>query len=252
VIWTSDGLIVTNNHVARGEEMRVRLRDGARLRGRVVARSREHDLAALRVDARDLPAARVGDSSRVRVGQMVLAAGNPLGLRDAVTAGIVTGAGQFVEGERTRLDDLIQADVALAPGNSGGPLADAEGRVLGINTMIASSGIALAIPSEAVRRFLSPQTSGHTYLGVGVMEAPVPRMGRVGLLLTLVEEGSPADRAGLLQGDVVLGVNGRPVGSGEELRVWLDAWRAGEAVRIEALRGGDPREFVVVPAARAA
>lgn len=255
VIWDPDGLIVTNNHVVRGEGARIILRDGAELGGRVVARDPGHDLAALRVDAQDLPAAQVGDSSRLRVGQMVLAAGNPLGLRGVVTAGIVTGAGQVTEeGGRVRLEDLIQADVSLAPGNSGGPLADAEGRVLGINSMISSSGIALAIPSAVVQEFLSPERTTLSYVGIRGVAVRV-RMGggeRGGLLLISVEEGSPADRSGLLQGDVLLEVNENRIQTVEDFRNWLGDWPSGNVVQLLVLRGGEPRDFSVVPVARAA
>ncbi|MEJ7652362.1 MAG: trypsin-like peptidase domain-containing protein [Chloroflexia bacterium] len=157
VIWRSDGLIVTNSHVMNSDTARIILRDGRRMDAELVARDPDHDLAALRVQAEGLPAVLVGDSSRLRVGQFVLAVGNPMGMRGVVTAGIITGVGQVSQDGRTRLDDLIQADVALAPGNSGGPLADSSGAVLGINSMISGSGIALAIPSQVVQEFLSPE-----------------------------------------------------------------------------------------------
>ena len=253
VIWDSDGLIVTNNHVVHGENAGVVLRDGTRLAAHVVARDPGHDLAALRVEAHGLPAARIGDSTRVHVGQIVLAVGNPLGMQGVVTAGILTGAGQVTGEGRTRMDDLIQADVALAPGNSGGPLADAEGKVLGINSMIASSGIALAIPAQVVQRFLSPHRTTEAYLGIKGM-AVQPRVAgnqRIGLLLTVVEDGSPAERAGLLQGDIVLGFDGRDVETEDEFQSRLFNLRSGEPVQLAVLRGGEPREFTVVPTARA-
>lgn len=252
VIWEADGLIVTNSHVIRGDGARVELHDGSEFPAPLVARDPEHDLAALRVDATNLPAARIGDSSRVRVGEVVLAAGNPLGLRGVVTAGIVTGVGQVAEGGRPRLDDLIQADVSLAPGNSGGPLADAQGRVLGINSMIGHNGIALSIPSQVVRRFLFPERTRQAYLGITGVPVPLRGTNRSGLLLTAVEEGSPADRTGLMQGDILLSINGNDMQSGAELRDWLSDWHSGNPVQIAVLRGGERREFTVVPAAKAA
>jgi S1-C subfamily serine protease len=263
VIWSPDGLIVTNNHVAHGDEARVVLRDGTRLVGTVTAREPRRDLAALRVDRRDLPAAPQGDSARVRVGELVYAAGNPLGLRGVVTAGIVTAVGQSADGVgasgrgRGRLDRLIQADVSLAPGNSGGPLADAAGRVIGINAMIGPNGVALAIPSATVAAFLAgegAESADGPRLGVVVSEALLAGPGgeRGALVLVAVEPGSPAARAGLLQGDVLLALDGRATATGEDLHRGLAAWRAGAGARLTLLRGGFPREVVLPPPLAAA
>jgi len=147
VIWQADGLIVTNAHVAR-EPVRVVLPDGRAMKGRVLAWDRECDLAAVAVDAHDLPAALVGDSGALRVGELVIAVGHALGLPAAITAGVI-----HVLPPRGRQQGLIRADLRLAPGNSGGPLADAGGRVIGINTMIAD-GLGCAVPSRLVKRFL--------------------------------------------------------------------------------------------------
>lgn len=254
VIWDSDGLIVTNSHVVRGESARVDLWDGRRLNAALVARDPEHDLASLRMDVHGLPAVRVGDSSRLRVGELALAVGNPFGMRGVVTAGIITGVGQVSKDGHTRMEDLIQADVSLAPGNSGGPLVDVEGRVLGINSMISAEGIALAIPSQVVLDFLSPARNSRTYVGIAGMPVQVRVDGapRGGLLLTSVEEGSPADRAGLIQGDVLLTFGGQDVERLEDFRGRLVEWPSGEAVRMVVIRGGELREFAVVPAARIA
>ena len=145
VIWHSDGLILTNAHVAHGHVVVV-LADRRALSARLVARDLERDLAALVVDATDLPAAEIGDSGALRVGELVVAVGNPLGLRRALSAGLVHAVGQR----------LIQADLRLAPGNSGGPLADARGRVVGLNAMIVG-GLAVAVPSNEARRFVRAQ-----------------------------------------------------------------------------------------------
>lgn len=149
VIWQPDGLIITNAHVARGPRPSVILADGRTLVATVTARDERHDLAALTVDATGLPAAVIGDSDALRVGALVLAVGNPLGLAGALTTGIVHAA--LPDGPRGH--GWVRADVRLAPGNSGGPLADAAGRVIGINSMIAG-GLALAVPSNTVARFL--------------------------------------------------------------------------------------------------
>lgn len=145
VIWNSDGLIVTNAHVARGPRAQVTLSDGRTFQAEVVRRDSRRDLAALRIDMRGLPAADSGDSGRLRAGHMVAALGNPFGVTGALSIGIVHATDEA---------NWIQADVRLAPGNSGGMLADASGRVIGINTMIVG-GIALAVPSNAVESFLS-------------------------------------------------------------------------------------------------
>ena len=151
VIWASDGLIVTNAHVARSRRVGVVLPAGGTHEARLVAWDPERDLAALAIDAHDLPAADVGDSAVLRVGELVIAVGNPLGLAGAVTAGII----HAIVPQRSAGSSLIQADLGLAPGNSGGPLADAGGRVIGVNAMVAG-GLALAVPSNLVRRFLAP------------------------------------------------------------------------------------------------
>jgi serine protease Do len=151
VIWASDGLIVTNAHVATSRRVGVVLPAGGTHEARLLAWDPERDLAALAIDAHDLPAADVGDSAVLRVGALVIAVGNPLGLAGAVTAGVIHAIGP----RRSAGSSFIQADLGLAPGNSGGPLADAGGRVIGVNAMIAG-GLALAVPSNLVQRFLAP------------------------------------------------------------------------------------------------
>jgi serine protease Do len=148
VLWSSDGLIVTNAHVLRGR-VSVVLPGGRAVQARLLARDSERDLAALAIDAHALSPAEIGDSDSLRVGQLVVAVGNPLGLAGAVTAGLI----HAIAPRRPAGPSLIQADLRLAPGNSGGPLADARGRVIGINAMIAG-GLALAVPSSLVARFL--------------------------------------------------------------------------------------------------
>jgi serine protease Do len=151
VIWASDGLIVTNAHVATGRRVGVVLPGGGSLEARLLAWDPERDLAALAIDAHGLPAAAVGDSATLRVGELVVAVGNPLGLAGAVTAGVIHAIGP----RRSVGPCFIQSDLRLAPGNSGGPLANAHGRVIGINARVAG-GLALAVPSILVRRFLAP------------------------------------------------------------------------------------------------
>jgi serine protease Do len=252
VIWQSDGLIVTNSHVVHSDKAGVVLRDGTQLPGRLVARDQEHDLAALRVDRSGLPAATPGDSSRVRVGQIVLAAGNPLGMRGVVTAGIITGVGDAGGEAALHTRKLIRADVSLAPGNSGGPLADAQGRVLGINAMISSQGMALAIPTAVVQHFVASQRKDRPYIGIEGLpiQMRVGGMPRRALLLTAVAEGSPAERAGLLLGDVLLAFDGHDIETGEQFQSQLWAQKLGEAVRVAVLRSNRQAEVEVVPVER--
>ena len=254
VIWQPDSLIVTNSHVVHSPNVEVTLRDGTELAGTLVARDPSRDLAAIKVAASSLPAAMIGDSAHLHVGQFVLAVGNPLGLRGVVTAGIITAVGQVVAGAGTRLDDLIQADVSLAPGNSGGPLADVEGRVLGINAMISAAGIALAIPAAAVQAFLAPHRPNRPYLGISGLPVTVQATGtrRGGLLLTAVDEGSPADRAGMLQGDIVVGLDGGDVQGEDDVHHWMGGWQSGRPAQIDVVRGQEPRRFLLSPSVQAA
>ena len=153
IAWSDDGLIITNHHVALGREAMVELSDGRRFRGPVSARDAVNDLAAIRIPARGLPAAVIGDSRNVQVGQLIMAVGHPLGVRDNASLGIVSAADCAIVRGRRRCD-VLHLDVELAPGNSGGPIADTEGRVLGIASMIVSPGIAVAVPSHIVQDFI--------------------------------------------------------------------------------------------------
>src|SRR5580658_9729473 len=156
VIWSSDGIIITNAHVARGTRISLQLWDGNEFPATVVSRDLQRDLAALRIDATNLPSARVADSSQVRPGELAIAIGNPLGFVGALTTGVIQAVGPLPGlGSRS----WVQSDVRLAPGNSGGPLADAQGRVIGINTMIVH-GLGAAVPGNAVTAFLHRGAAG--------------------------------------------------------------------------------------------
>jgi len=252
VIWRPDGQIVTNSHVASNGQVEVVLADGRKFTGTVAARHPQHDIALVKIEADDLPAVTVADSSTVRPGQLAVAIGHPLGLRNAVTAGIIVAAGQVVTERGPKTGDLLQADVALLPGNSGGPLVDAEGKVIGINTMVAGQ-LSLAIPSLVVEHFVTNRGrgAGAAFLGIiGVLVELKRPDNEVGFLLTEIEQGTPADRAGLIVGDIVTAIGETTVTDQESVPATVFRLIPGEAVTIHVLRGGEPRSFVVVPTER--
>src|SRR6202795_489450 len=210
VIWSADGVIVTNAHVARASRMRVQLWDGREFDAALVSRDTRRDLAELRISAANLPAATAADSSQVRPGELAIAIGNPLGFVGALTTGVIQAVGPLGGSlRRFGSEPWVQADVRLAPGNSGGPLADARGRVIGINTMVAGS-LALAVPSNDVTHFLAADPID-AWLGVSVapvrVPSPVSRTKAFGLVLLEVEPDTPAANASLLPGDILLGTD---------------------------------------------
>jgi len=244
VVWRPDGVIVTNAHVARGRRATVGLLDGRVLDAEVIARDPWLDLARLAVSAADLPAATAGDSNALRVGELVFAVGNPLGIRGALTAGVVHAISPAKTAVGSR---WVQADIRLAPGNSGGPLADAQGRIIGVNSLIAG-GLALAVPSHLVERFLR-RRQPRPYLGVTVQPVFVTLQGqhRFGLLVLEVAVGSPAEAAGILLGDVLMGVAGHVFSALDDLAAALDNASPGDTLVLDFCRGGIclSREVVV-------
>jgi serine protease Do len=235
IIWSSDGLLVTNAHVVRGSHPIIQLWDGREFEAVTQSRDPRRDLAQLRIDAANLPAASPADSSRVRPGELVIAIGNPLGFVGALATGVIHGVGPM---RGLGSHSWIQADVRLAPGNSGGPLADARGRIVGINTMVAGR-LALAIPSNAVRDFLfAGPVDG--WLGVTVHPALIPRFGArgktFGLVILEVESGSPAALASLLPGDILLGTEEKSFNAVEDLALALRG-TGPRVLRVEFLRG---------------
>lgn len=235
VICSSDGLLVTNAHVARGSSLNVQLWDGREFKAAVRSRDARHDLAQLRIDAANLPAASLADSSQVRPGELAIAIGNPLGFVGALATGVIHAVGP-IRGLGSQ--SWVQANVRLAPGNSGGPLADARGHVIGINTMVAGR-VALAIPINAVRDFLSAAPADD-WLGVTVHPAFIPHSssrGKIfGLVMLEVEPGSPAALASLLPGDILLGAEEKSFTAIEDLALALRG-SGPRLLRIQFLRG---------------
>jgi serine protease Do len=235
VLWSSDGLIVTNAHVARGSRAEITLWDGREFSAEITARDERRDLAALRISAADLLAAEAGDSARVRPGEIAIAVGNPLGFVGALTTGVVHAVGSI---RGLGPQSWIQSDVRLAPGNSGGPLADGRGLVVGINSMIAGR-LALAVASNEVAGFLRGESAADSFhLGVTIMPVRLPpgRGGDFGLVLAAVEPETPAARASLLPGDILLGTEEKRFTSVHNL---VEALQGNEAtpLRLEFLRG---------------
>ena len=238
VIWSSDGTVITNAHVARAGQISLELWDGRKFNATVASRDPARDLAVLRIGATNLPSVLVADSSLVRPGELAIAIGNPMGFVGALTTGVIHAVGPL-RGLGSR--SWVQADVRLAPGNSGGPLADAHGRVIGINTMVAGT-LALAIPSNTVLDFLSAGPLD-AWLGVTVHAVKVPRARAAGgnkhsfgLVLLEVDPSSPASSASLLPGDILLGTEGKAFSSLGDLSQALQG-KGPRLVRLEFLRG---------------
>jgi serine protease Do len=256
------GLVVTNNHVVgNATRVVVSLQNGREYQARVVGADELTDLALLRIEERAaLPAVAFGGSAGMRVGQWVLAAGNPFGLGGSITVGIISGRGREIGAGP--FDDFIQTDAPINPGNSGGPLFNMAGEVIGINTAIyspsgASAGIGFAVPSDLARPVIQQLRNGgrveRGWLGVALQEVPTGEEGgrrspgerARGITVAGVERGSPAARAGLRQGDQVVAVNGERVESSRMLVRSIAALPPGQTVRLSILREGRPVEIPV-------
>jgi serine protease Do len=233
VLWGGDGVVVTNAHVARARTADVTLWDGREFCAEVMHRDPRRDLAALRIVAKELPSLEARDTSLVRPGEMAIAVGNPLGFVGALTTGVIHAVGPLPGLGKLK---WVQSDVRLAPGNSGGPLADVQGRILGINTMVAGR-LALAIPSNDITRFLMGDAESN-WLGATLTPVRLPRnSGRgIGLVLLEIEPGSPAAQASLLPGDILLGTEAAAFRSVEDLAAALDG-SGSRVLLLEFLRG---------------
>jgi len=255
VIVTPDGYVLTNSHVVHGAtQLEVTLADGRTLPARVTGEDSATDLAVIRVAADGLPAAQLGDSGRLKVGQMVIAIGNPLGFQATVTAGVVSALGRSMRSYSGQLiDNVIQTDAALNPGNSGGPLVDSRGRVVGINTAIiqGAQGICFAVPMNTARwvvgQLIKDGKIDRAFLGIAGETRPLHiRVARAighsapsAVAIVQVTQGSPAERAGLRAGDVILAFNETPVVTVDDVSRFLGQARTGDRVEVSVLRGGE-------------
>jgi S1-C subfamily serine protease len=264
VVFTGDGLLLTNAHVvARAARGVAVFSDGSEATVDVVGADPLSDLAVLRARTDTPPPAVLGDAASLRVGQLVVAVGNPLGLAGSVTAGVVSGLGRSLptrDGRTARVvEDVIQTDAALNPGNSGGALADSSSQVVGINTAVAGWGLGLAVPiNDTTRRIIGSLIADgrvrRAYLGLVSTPAPLPaplaeRTGRrQGLRIVDVVPGAPADRAGLKAGDLVLEAGRRPVADAQSLQRLLFADAIGRPLPVTVLRNGAMVDVIAVPA----
>jgi S1-C subfamily serine protease len=268
VVIAGDGLVLTNSHVV-GDAGRVRLSfaEGSHREARVLGNDPDTDLALLRTDLPSgTPAASLGDSKMLKRGQLVVAIGNPLGFESTVTAGVVSALGRSLRATSGRLiDDVIQTDAALNPGNSGGPLVATTGQVVGINTAMISraQGICFAVASNTavfvVSEFVAHGRVRRAHIGIAAETVPLPRRiglatgaGQRALRVSEVETGGPAASAGLLAGDVILSLDGITIEGADDLIRLLGAARIGKETELALLRGGQVEKRKVTPAERQA
>ena len=262
VVITPDGFLLTSAHVVEGSTRpgRASFVDGRELRFSIVGSDPHSDLAVLRAEADDLVAAELGDASGLRVGQLVVAIGNPNGFAGSVTAGVVSALGRSLPtGSGRIVDNVIQTDAALNPGNSGGALADGRGRVIGINTAVAGVGLGLAVPvNDATRQIVGAlMTEGRfrrAYLGIAGGSRPLPpRLARhlersSGVEIVQVVEGSPAAEAGLRPEDLVVELDGSPVTDVGDIQRLMVVEKIGAPLSLKVLREGRELELSLVPA----
>lgn len=251
VIWRENGAVITNYHVVAGGRgpVEVHLTDGRSFEAKVVNYNETLDLALLQIEAEDLPAAPVADSSQLRVGELVFAVGHPWGHKGVVTAGIVSGLGTVPMPRSNREAQYLRSDVRVAPGNSGGPMLNAQGAVVGITAMIFGGDMAVAIPSHVATEWVAGLPSRRVYLGVGLQPVELERRGakevEPALMVVAIEPDGPAHRAGLLIGDVLLAADEQPVTGPDALMSALARGATGGSVRLHLLRGGTDKEVDV-------
>jgi S1-C subfamily serine protease len=262
-VFAPDGLILTNSHVVDGAAtIEVTLPDARRFRADLVGDDPETDLAVVRISAPDLTAAALGDSRRLRAGQLVIAVGNPFGLQHSVTAGVVSALGRALRARTGRLmDNIIQTDAALNPGNSGGPLVVHTGEVVGVNTamILGGQGLSFAVPINTAKlvipALLKEGRVRRSVIGLGAQDAAILR--RVvryfglpverGVLVASLVEGAPAARAGVREGDIIIEFDGQPVSGTDDLHRLLTESKIGQTVPVAVIRGTERLVLEVTP-----
>jgi len=259
VIVTPEGRILTNSHVVAGSaQIRVRLSNGETLPGKLIGQDRRSDIAVVQVQGRNLPTAPLGDSSALQVGEAVVAIGNPMGFQSTVTTGVVSALNRTLAPEPgTLLEDMIQTDAAINPGNSGGPLVNSRGEVVGINTLIISTaqGLGFAIPINGAQRVAEQLVErgrvARAWLGVATVPLPEEMAAAVGLpagtgaYVAEVLPGSPAARAGIQRGDIMVRAGGQPIRGADALREVIQSQQVGARITVEVLREGESIEIPV-------
>src|SRR5262245_19402749 len=262
-IFTPDGFILTNSHVAHGAAgIEVTLADGRRYEAQPVGDDPDTDLAVVRINAPNLAPAALGESQKIKVGQLVVAIGNPYGFQSTVTVGVVSALGRSLRSSSGRLmDDVIQTDAALNPGNSGGPLVNSLGEVIGVNTamILPAQGICFAIAIDTAKfvagRLIRDGRISRSYIGLAGQNAPLPRRFvrfynlpvESGVLIVSLEPDSPARRAGVSEGDLIIGFAGRPVAGIDDLHRLLTGERVGQGAHLEVIRRTERLTLEIVP-----
>lgn len=263
-IIAPDGYVLTNNHVVEdASEIEVGLEDSTQLKAQLVGRDPATDLAVVRVGASGLPTVTLGDSAKLRVGQLVIAIGNPLGFGSTVSSGIVSAVGRALRGGAGRLiENIIQTDVSLNPGNSGGPLLDSHGRVVGINTAIIqmAQGIGFAVPINTAQWVISELlTRGkvrRAYIGISGQARPLSRRtqrffslaNESAVEVVAVAERGPAERAGVREHDLIVALNGQAIATVDDMHRYLTGEAAGKRMVISILRSSQRLEVALIPA----
>ncbi len=267
-IFTQDGYILTNSHVVHNATgLEVTLADGRHFPAELVGDDPETDIAVIRIHAPNLVAAKLGDSQSLKAGQVAIAIGNPYGFQTTVTTGVVSALGRSFRARSGRLiDNIIQTDAALNPGNSGGPLVTSHGEVIGINTAVIMSaqGICFAVPINTAKTILTPLIKNgfiqRGYIGIGGQNVPLPRRTVLfhelsvesGVLIISIEEDSPAQNAGLVEGDVIVGMNNQPIASIDDLHKLLTHEQVGMRSQLTIIRGNDKLIIDIVSASKPA